>query len=262
MITYDEFIQTYSYSDKIPKYIYKTAKFDFSLIPDKFICSINRSKKVALEYVFVYFSDTDCINFIQQYFPEYFDDYQNIIPGAYRADIFRLLILYKFGGIYSDICQEFVSDMNDILFDFDHVFVGTGSNALFNAFMASMPNSQIIKKMIEQVMNNVKNKSYADGPLDITGPFAIGKAYNKYLNKNQKETILPGNYNYLDNNIQILLLEIDNNCRNYYRQGYITNLTSKLIQSKFDNCLEIGYSNTIHYSESYANHKVYETDIC
>jgi mannosyltransferase OCH1-like enzyme len=50
------------------------------------------------------FDDNDCRVFIKEKFPEeVLDAYDRLIPGAYKADLWRYCVLYIHGGIYMDI---------------------------------------------------------------------------------------------------------------------------------------------------------------
>ena len=50
------------------------------------------------------FDDNDCREFIKTHFkPDVLYAYDMLIPGAYKADLWRLCILFIKGGIYMDI---------------------------------------------------------------------------------------------------------------------------------------------------------------
>ena len=260
MITsYTEFINQYQITDNIiPKYIYKTCVFDFINIPQPIIDAFNKSLEFAPNYKIVYFSDNDISEFIKEYFPEYFEAYDNVVPGAYRADIFRLLVLYKFGGIYSDVCHIFVSDINNIIgSDNDLVFVGTHTPAIFNAFIASKPQNRIIKYLLEKVMYNVSNCFYNDNLLDITGPEALGKAFIEYSERMPHTMFNIGCF-YTDNYkilSHILVIEYDDIINN----GYIcNNLGEKLIKAKFPEYYPIMGLLNPPYKYFYDNNIVYK----
>ena len=47
------------------------------------------------------FDDNDCREFIKTHFkPDVLDAYDKLIPGAYKADLWRLCVLFINGGIY------------------------------------------------------------------------------------------------------------------------------------------------------------------
>jgi mannosyltransferase OCH1-like enzyme len=61
-------------------------------------------KRENPEFTHHLYDDDDCYKFIKDNFDkEVADSYDNIIPGAFKADLWRYCILYKKGGIYLDI---------------------------------------------------------------------------------------------------------------------------------------------------------------
>jgi mannosyltransferase OCH1-like enzyme len=59
------------------------------------------------------FDDNDCHEFIKKNFPiEVLLAYDALIPGAYKADLWRLCILYIHGGVYMDIKLQFCEGYN------------------------------------------------------------------------------------------------------------------------------------------------------
>jgi hypothetical protein len=55
------------------------------------------------EYVYKFYEATDRIDFIKNNFPvSVLKAYHDIIPGAFKADLFRYCVLYIEGGVYAD----------------------------------------------------------------------------------------------------------------------------------------------------------------
>ena len=248
-------------TDNIPKFIYKTAHFKFSDIPSKMLDAFNETLSYSPNYLIIYFDDNDCDNFIKEFYPQYFDDYNQVVPGAFRADIFRLLILYKYGGIYSDAGQVFLKNIDNILEkDNDLIIIGTNALGIFNAFIASKPNNEIISNMIVQVMYNVHYRVYNNDLLDITGPLALSKALNKFLERDEFTIIELGNHNFKDNKVLVHILEIEEN--DYANKGYIENTRGdKKIKAKFKEYHQIMYNEKPHYKFYYDNKIVYKNII-
>ena len=46
------------------------------------------------------------------------------------------------------------------------------------AFIANYPKHLVMKAILDHSMNNVYNKFYGENAIDITSPFAAGKAFN------------------------------------------------------------------------------------
>lgn len=58
------------------------------------------------------YDDNDCNQYISQLDNNDYLKviYHQLIPGAYKADLWRLLVLYEYGGIYIYRCWIKISD--------------------------------------------------------------------------------------------------------------------------------------------------------
>lgn len=65
---------------------------------------INNWKKLNPDYNIIIYDDNDCINFLKkEYDQRYVDLFNKIKDGPIKADFWRICILYKYGGVYSDL---------------------------------------------------------------------------------------------------------------------------------------------------------------
>jgi mannosyltransferase OCH1-like enzyme len=71
-----------------------------------------RIKNPVFEYKF--YNDIDCFKFISNNYPEYLDLYEDLKPVE-KADVFRYLILHKYGGIYADIDTECLRPIDSLI---------------------------------------------------------------------------------------------------------------------------------------------------
>jgi mannosyltransferase OCH1-like enzyme len=61
---------------------------------------VDKIKILNNDYKYLYFSDIDCMNFLENNFsPIVLKCYNKIKPGAFKADLFRYCALYIHGGI-------------------------------------------------------------------------------------------------------------------------------------------------------------------
>jgi len=96
---YNKIIE-YTNIKRIPKIIHCTYH-NYDSIPQKVWDNI---KKYAGDYILYYYSDNDCLNFLQNHYGERFVSmFKDLKIGAHKADFFRYCILYIYGGIYIDI---------------------------------------------------------------------------------------------------------------------------------------------------------------
>ena len=186
----------------IPKIVHKTGPFNsIEELPEE-IKNIYKLNIISnKEYKFIYYNDEDCINIIKKFDPLVYEAYNSLTPTAYKADIFRMVILYLKGGIYSDLPQQFIKPLK--------TFVDHSKDLIFIenmeiAFIAAKPKSDIIKYIIDYQINNVLFKRYGENVFDITGPNACLKAYNIFFNFRQYKNLIMNNYIINKFNISII----------------------------------------------------------
>jgi hypothetical protein len=171
--------------DGIPKWVFKTGPFEVETLPPVMSSIYNSMIDDNSGYELFFFSDKDCEEFIKEEFGDYYLKlYNRLIPGAYKADLWRYLILFTYGGIYGDFTQVMVMKFDEITEGVDKVFcIDTpwAPFALHNAFMASKSNDIVVEAAIKMTIRNLENKDYGTDPLDVTGPVVLGKAYNSIL---------------------------------------------------------------------------------
>jgi mannosyltransferase OCH1-like enzyme len=195
------------------------------------------------EFKFYLFDDNDCREFIKQNFEnKVLDAFDTLIPGAYKADLWRYCILYKLGGIYLDIKYRCVKGFKLItLMNEEHfvrdMFHDDNSLSVYNAFMVCKPNNIIMLQCINKIVENVTNRYYGNSPLSVTGPrMMIGlfsPSYKRQLNEM---------YHTDDN---------DNNYYIVYKSCYILMIYPEYRREQ-DN-----YKNKAHYGISWSQKEIY-----
>lgn len=104
--------------------------------------------------------------------------YDDLVPYAYKADLARYCILYKLGGVYSDVSLFIMSAFPPVdgkLGAFRDLGVGSPWEVT-NAIIASPPGHKTLKKSIEMVCDNVRRRYYGPSAIAPTGPTLFGKA--------------------------------------------------------------------------------------
>jgi len=166
---------------KIPRVIYQTFKnYD---IPENMYKSIQTWKDLNQDYEHYYFSDKDCIEFIEKYFDKrVLNAYLSFIAGAFKADLWRCCMLYEKGGVYVDSDMICLKSLRDII-DVNDEFISSRDDPMsksfvYNAFIAARPKHPFLKEQIDAIVRNVETKSNCYY-LDIAGPGLLGKSINK-----------------------------------------------------------------------------------
>jgi hypothetical protein len=180
-----------SYNSVIPLNIYLT--WGTKKLPRKMQENVDRMKKINPEFNIQLFDDDDCREFIKKYFS---DDiliaFDILKPGAYKADLWRLCVLYINGGIYTDIKLNCINNFKFIaLTEKEHFVIDMpgywkeGEIGLWNGLMIVKPNNNLLLRCINKICKNVKNKNYDFNDLYPTGPGLLGEEYIKMLRENE-----------------------------------------------------------------------------
>jgi mannosyltransferase OCH1-like enzyme len=166
----------------IPLHVYMTSPT--KNLPPLMMANFHELCNKNKEFTFHLYDDNDCILFLKHHFPEeVLNAFHSLQPGAYKADLWRLCILYKYGGIYMDNKLQCVGRFK--LYDIvnkEHFVLDrpTTSLHIYNAFMVSKANNPFLKHAILQIVENVKNKYYGEWFLSPTGPEMLGRIAKKY----------------------------------------------------------------------------------
>ncbi len=150
-------------SNNIPKIIFFCNK-----TLDKMKEYSDNWKKLNPEYEIRLYDNNMCRKFLLE---EYGELYANIFDylkdGPIKADFWRICILYKYGGVYSDIDNEPLVSLNDFVEpDIDFLTCSSYLNSFFNIkkfnfnpnFIISTKNNIILKKCIDWYINKYNNK--------------------------------------------------------------------------------------------------------
>ncbi|MFS8159754.1 MAG: glycosyltransferase family 32 protein, partial [Candidatus Roizmanbacteria bacterium] len=170
---------------KIPKRIMQTN--EYNKIPKDMHKTIESILALNPEYEYHYFDDQAATAFInQEYGPRVIESYNDLIPGAYKADFFRYLYLYKHGGIYIDTGMVALKPFRELIQPTDE-FIAPEDNgdqgSIYNAFMCAIPQHPIIAKAIRLCLANIEAKDLCGHFLAITGPKLLGKAFKEIINQ-------------------------------------------------------------------------------
>ena len=191
----------------IPRVIHQT--FKNKTVPYGMFESIESWKKNNQEYEHYFYDDTDCILFIEKYFDKkVLHTYLNLIPGAFKADLFRCCVLYIKGGVYVDSDMICLDSLRNLIEPVDSFIISRddpmSKSFLYNAFIASEPNHPFLKKQIDSIVDNVsklKDLYY----LEVSGPCLFGKSVNSVCGRSPELEYVLGNQDL--NGFKIKILE-------------------------------------------------------
>jgi len=230
-------IKEINVNNNIPLDIYQT--WFTKNLPPGMINSINKLKKDNPEFTFYLFDDNDCKTFIKDNFGiKVYDAFENLIPGAYKADLWRYCILYKKGGIYIDI-KFHTNNFNLIQLTDNNYFVKDRDGywevnkiGIYNGFIISKPKNPIFLNCINDIVKNVNAGYKGLNSLHPTGPGLLGNYF-----KNTDEFLLQFSKNGL--NIQYKGVNILSMYENYRSE-------------------QAQYQNTPHYVSLWTQNLIYK----
>ena len=261
----------------IPKLIFKTSWQKRSQFPPIMVTTLLVTMQLNPGYQVYYFDDDEMSAFMKNGSKSAFAAFNKLIPGAFKADLFRYCILRQYGGCYSDIGHVMNQSFDDVCGDNHMVLVkDIGQYGVHNALMCSIPNHDMIHLMIQNVVVNVDRAFYGDDSLDVTGPRLAGRCFITYTNTRkplhniQGPNQIPpnldlgfiqtGTVNYDCTNCKIIMLQLVKNADGIHD---IVNpdTGAVVLQTKFSNYYELMYSqnNPIQrYHDMWMNKNIYK----
>lgn len=202
------------------------------------------------EYQIRWYTTKQCAFFLKEFNQRIYNAFKTIKPGAFKTDLWRLCILYQYGGIYADSQTKPFESINHLLKytrDQEHNFISVldsdeSGSGIHNGFMISSPRHPFLKQCIHDIIKNIETRSYTDNVLSVTGPLCLASSIRKIIGNNVKFRV---GYNY-HGSLTFYLLRFEwGVSQNIYDKGI-------RIMSKKYNLLEYFYSKIINKKENYA----------
>lgn len=243
---------------KIPMTMFRKGRESLGELHPRFLALFETTTKNNNVQI-VYFDDNDARSFVAEHYPQHLIHFDVLVPGAFKADVLRLLLLHKYGGIYNDISHEYLLPISHVIpNDAELVlckdWVRTNDWGVYNAFCASIPRHPYIESCMHAVFYNIQHRLYGTYFLDITGPFVWGRAFNLYRGLPQETPIYAGKFN------KIMIYYNDADKYGDYKNNFIVDIDGRnIIKCKIENYFSIlyGSKNIPHYSTLWYDRKVY-----
>ena len=169
------YILKQNYNPIIPLKIFQT--WNTKNLPIHMNNRVEQLKKNNPRFEHYLYDDNDCREFIKNNFDEnVVNTYDKLIPGAYKADLWRLCVLYIHGGIYMDIKLKCINGFRLIELTENNHFVKDrpGPLTVYNALIVSQKGNPFLWMGICRIIMNVKNNFYGIDALSPTGPRMLG----------------------------------------------------------------------------------------
>lgn len=227
-----------NYNIIIPLNIFQT--WHTKNLPTTMAKSVELIKKTNPRFNHELFDDDDCREFIKNNFnPDVLNAFDRLVPGAYKADLWRYCILYIKGGIYLDIKYMPINGFRFVtLTEKEHWVLDVDNNGIYNALIVAKAGNQILLKAINQIVEHVKNRYYGSGPLEPTGPLLL----SRFFTSDQKHE-----------------LDMKHNFYNSFDNRFILYNNYHIFKSYSDYLMEHGINQKIeHYSTLWKKRQIYK----
>ncbi len=171
---------------EIPLKIWQT--WSTKILPPRMLETVEKLKMENPEFEYNLFDDEDCAYFIKKYFPiEVYETFNALVPGAFKADLWRYCVLYIHGGIYLDIKFRSMSKfkLKELVrkehFAMDRITekVWLENNfGIYNAIMVCAKGNRLLLNCIKNIVYQYKNNLYNYNTLYISGPGLLGYLFS------------------------------------------------------------------------------------
>lgn len=145
----------------IPKIIWQTYKTEYP--PEQSRESIKTWLTLNSEYEWCYMDDRVCDSFIKDNFSDEFYQMYCALPlGVMRADVWRVCVVYIYGGVYSDVdtrclkpIKQWIRPEHELV-----ICVETEWGALVNFTFAAKPKHPALYSVLETFLNHYNSPRY------------------------------------------------------------------------------------------------------
>ena len=157
------------------------------IIPKKYLDNIENTKKLHPNYQIKIWNGYECDQLIRKYFPNKVQFYWDLPYPIQRCDYIRIIILYIYGGIYSDMDRISLKSYDIILeqySNYDIIFPKDKLNLLNNDIIFARKQSDFLLYCINN-FKQVNTKIYFFDIVFSCGPWILQYYIWKYKGPNK-----------------------------------------------------------------------------
>lgn len=193
---------------RIPKIIHQTYKT--STVPVRVRPLIKSWHNKNPNWTYRFYTDEDCLSFVQKEFPEYLEAYKSLPKPVERSDFFRYMVLLRFGGVYADLDTECRRSFDEFIQPTDSLIAGWESDfpdektrikmrfarqrQILQWVFAAEAGHPVLKEIcdfISKNANSVFSKVENFNTLEKTGPGIWTDVVLRHADKDPEIRILP-----------------------------------------------------------------------
>ena len=166
---------------EIPRVLHQTWKT--ADLPAEFAANVRGFEALHPAWRRVLWSDAAMEQLVRQHFPQYLAAYLALPRNIMRADLFRYMVLFVHGGLYSDLDVVFLRPHDDLIADCALLLGAETDDTAATPFVAqhmigSCPRHEFWADLLREALGRPLDevRAYAD-PLDTTGPFFVTRVW-------------------------------------------------------------------------------------
>lgn len=169
----------------IPKIIWQTYKEPYESLATYMKESIQTWKDLNPEYELKYMDDMQAAEFIRlEYGQEWHDIFISLPVGVMRGDLWRYMVVYKYGGVYTDLDTECLEPISTwMLKDKEFIVCPETSNHFCQWTFAASAGHPILKSVLDLIKEKLLSPEYGSPHFvhTHTGPAIWTEGINKAL---------------------------------------------------------------------------------
>ena len=181
----------------IPKIIWQTYKDPIDTLAPYMTESIQTWKDMNPEYEHRYMDDKQAEEFVlNEYGKHWHEIFVNCPVGVMRGDLWRYLVIYKYGGVYTDLDTHCWKPISTWIKEDKDMIICPENNVHFCQWtFAAAPEHPIIKSVLDRILEAFKNPDYTEPHFvhKLTGPYIWTDGILSALNINDKIDLIYGN---------------------------------------------------------------------
>jgi mannosyltransferase OCH1-like enzyme len=147
---------------KIPNIIWQTYKDPINSLAPYMVDAIKTWKYLNPEYDHRYMDDIQAGEFVLDEFgQEWYDIFVSMPVGVMRGDLWRYMVIYKYGGVYADLDTECLRPISSwMIEDKNFIVCPETSNHFCQWTFAATPEHPILKFVLDLIKDRLLNPEY------------------------------------------------------------------------------------------------------
>lgn len=184
--------------DAIPRFVFQGVR-DTNNLSAKKQCGFLSVKKRMPEFEHFVYSNQEQREFVALYYPNMLSFFDGAVYDVERADLWRYLVIYHYGGVYLDadsiVIRGFDSwvSLDDSKYKQVHLVVGVAGNTVNGEYytslrrelmmsqFAAIPRHPFLGFLIERILSESKYSASKSDIVEFAGPVAFTDAMDEYL---------------------------------------------------------------------------------